>query len=90
VEWEKPYLKPIVGFYQLMDPKLEGQYSTKEAYKGMKLVALCLCRDQKLRPLMSEVVKMLNGALNILTISLIKGLDFLSRQRQSVTNFVAL
>jgi hypothetical protein len=85
VEWEKPYLKPRVGFYQLMDPKLEGQYSTKEAYKGMKLVALCLCRDQKLRPLMSEVVKMLN-----VTISLIKGLDFLSRQRQSVTNFVAL
>jgi hypothetical protein len=27
----------------------------------MKLDTLCLCRDQKSRPLMSEVVKMLNG-----------------------------
>jgi hypothetical protein len=44
-----------------MNPKLESQYSAKGAYKEMKLDTLCLCRDQKSRPLMSEVVKMLNG-----------------------------
>jgi hypothetical protein len=44
-----------------MDPNLEGQYSTKGSYKATKLVTLCLCRDKKSRPLMSEVVKMLIG-----------------------------
>jgi hypothetical protein len=46
VDWAKPYLKPRGEFYQLMDPKLEGQYSANGAYKGMKLVTLCLCRDK--------------------------------------------
>jgi hypothetical protein len=85
VEWAKPYLKPRVGFYQLMDPKLEGQHSTKGAYKATKLVTLCLCRDKKSRPLMSEIV-----TLSILTTSLIKGLNFWSRQRHSATNFIPL
>nr|XP_027187563.1 receptor-like cytoplasmic kinase 176 isoform X2 [Cicer arietinum] len=59
VEWAKPYLKSRGGFYQLMDPRLEGQYSARGAYKATKIVTHCLYRDQKARPLMSEIVKLL-------------------------------
>jgi hypothetical protein len=64
VEWAKPYLKPGIGFYQLMDPKLQGQFSPRGAYKAMKLVSLCLSPAQKSRPKMSEIVKMLQYILH--------------------------
>lgn len=64
VEWAKPFLRQPGGFSHLMDPKLEGQYSRKGAYKAMMLVTRCLQSDQKSRPLMSEVVQVMRSVLN--------------------------
>ncbi|CAL5185860.1 unnamed protein product [Lathyrus oleraceus] len=57
VKWAKPHLKNRGGIYHLIDPNIKGQYSTRCAYKAMKIVAHCIYGDPKLRPLMSDVVK---------------------------------
>ncbi|GAU30485.1 hypothetical protein TSUD_18650 [Trifolium subterraneum] len=61
------YVDPLYvvsGFHQLIDPKLEGIYSARGAYKAFKLVSLCLSRDQNSRPLMSEIAKVLQNILD--------------------------
>ncbi|MCI67509.1 serine/threonine-protein kinase, partial [Trifolium medium] len=47
-----------------MDPKLEGKYSKRAAYKAIKIAVNCIYLNQKLRPLMSEVVKELKNILD--------------------------
>lgn len=42
-----------------MDPKLEGQYSETAAAKAAALAYQCLSQRPKIRPTMSEVVKVL-------------------------------
>ncbi|XP_022884126.1 probable serine/threonine-protein kinase PIX7 isoform X2 [Olea europaea var. sylvestris] len=59
VEWARPYLRERRRFYRLIDPRLEGHFSIKGAQKAVQLAALCLSRDAKARPLMSEVVEAL-------------------------------
>lgn len=56
VEWAKPCLEDHRKFFRLIDPRLEGHFSIKGSQKAAQLAALCLRRDQKARPLMSEVV----------------------------------
>ncbi|KAL3525950.1 hypothetical protein ACH5RR_014322 [Cinchona calisaya] len=60
VEWARPFLRERRRFYRLMDPRLEGQFSIRGAQKAVQLAAHCLTRDAKARPLMSEVVDILN------------------------------
>ncbi|KAF5794924.1 putative protein kinase RLK-Pelle-RLCK-VIIa-2 family [Helianthus annuus] len=55
VEWARPYLGERRRFYKLIDPRLEGRFSKRGAHKAAQLATLCLSRDLKARPLMSEV-----------------------------------
>lgn len=59
VEWAKPYLANKRKVFRVLDSRLEGQYSTDEAYKVATLALRCLSRESKFRPNMDEVVKTL-------------------------------
>lgn len=59
VAWARPYLADKRKFYQLVDPRLEMNYSVKGVQKVSQLAYNCLSRDPKSRPSMEEVVKVL-------------------------------
>lgn len=56
VEWAKPYLANKRKIFSVLDSRLEGQYSTDEAYKIATLALRCLSTESKFRPNMDEVV----------------------------------
>ncbi|XP_029121488.2 probable serine/threonine-protein kinase PBL3 [Elaeis guineensis] len=55
-DWAKPYLGDKRKIYRIMDSRLEGQYPKKGAQGVATLALLCICREAKLRPRMSEVL----------------------------------
>ncbi|KAF5749632.1 hypothetical protein HS088_TW04G01602 [Tripterygium wilfordii] len=59
VMWARPYLADKRKIYQLVDPRLELNYSIKGVQKVSQLACNCLSRDTKSRPTMDEVVKVL-------------------------------
>ncbi|KAL2458911.1 Protein kinase superfamily protein [Forsythia ovata] len=60
VEWAKPIIKnPRKLLSRLMDPRLEGQYPEMGAQKAAALAYQCLSHSPKLRPKMSDVIKVL-------------------------------
>ncbi|KAF8397481.1 hypothetical protein HHK36_016398 [Tetracentron sinense] len=59
LEWVKPYVSDSKKFHLILDPRLEGQYSTKSVQKLVSLANKCLMKQPKSRPKMSEVVEML-------------------------------
>ncbi|PIM98625.1 Serine/threonine protein kinase [Handroanthus impetiginosus] len=59
VEWARPMLKNPRKLSRVMDPRLEGQYSELGAQKAAALAYQCLSHRPKLRPTMSEVIKVL-------------------------------
>ncbi|GMP60173.1 hypothetical protein CsSME_00023154 [Camellia sinensis var. sinensis] len=59
VTWARPYLADKRKVYQLVDPRLELNYSIKGVQKVAQLAYNCLNRDPKSRPSMDEVVKVL-------------------------------
>ncbi|KAK4257421.1 hypothetical protein QN277_007014 [Acacia crassicarpa] len=59
VSWARPYLADKRKLYQLVDPRLELNYSLKGVQKISQLAHSCLSRDPKGRPNMDEVVKAL-------------------------------
>ncbi|KAL0552076.1 hypothetical protein IC582_011171 [Cucumis melo] len=61
VEWARPLLNHNKKLLKILDPRLEGQYSTKAAMKVANLTYQCLSQNPKGRPLMSQVVEMLEG-----------------------------
>ncbi|KAK6148751.1 hypothetical protein DH2020_016276 [Rehmannia glutinosa] len=63
VEWAKPYLKDHHKLERLMDPRLEGQYSTEGAKKVASLAHQCLSHYPKHRPNMNHVLKTLEPIL---------------------------
>ncbi|KAL7136865.1 hypothetical protein ABFS83_10G058300 [Erythranthe nasuta] len=58
-EWARPMLKNPRKLSRVMDPRLEGQYSELGAQKTAELAYQCLSHRPKLRPTMSEVIKVL-------------------------------
>ncbi|KAI8565641.1 hypothetical protein RHMOL_Rhmol03G0275900 [Rhododendron molle] len=60
VAWARPYLADKRKVYQLVDPRLELNYSLKGVQKVSQLSYNCLSRDPKSRPSMDEVVKVLS------------------------------
>ncbi|KAL3825390.1 hypothetical protein ACJIZ3_021419 [Penstemon smallii] len=58
-EWARPMLKNAWKLNRVMDPRLEGQYSELGAQKMASLAYQCLSHRPKLRPTMSEVIKVL-------------------------------
>ena len=56
LEWVKQYPPDSRRFGLIMDPRLEGQYSTNGALKLANLADNCLRKSAKDRPTMSQVV----------------------------------
>lgn len=56
VDWVKSCLKDPRRISKIMDPSLEGQYSTKAAHKAASLGLQCLSHHYRNRPTMSEIV----------------------------------
>ncbi|PIA43046.1 hypothetical protein AQUCO_02000474v1 [Aquilegia coerulea] len=59
VDWARPYLNDHRKLDRILDPRLEGQYSTTGAQKAAALAYQCLSHQCKSRPTMSTVVKTL-------------------------------
>lgn len=59
VMWARQYLSDKRKVFQLVDPRLELNYSIKGVQKISQLAYNCLTRDPKARPSMDEVVKVL-------------------------------
>ncbi|KAJ9178995.1 hypothetical protein P3X46_010830 [Hevea brasiliensis] len=63
VEWARPFLGSKRKVFQVMDARLEGQYSLKDALKAANLAVQCLSTEPRFRPNMEEVVKALEQLL---------------------------
>ncbi|KAJ3702517.1 hypothetical protein LUZ61_006222 [Rhynchospora tenuis] len=63
VEWARPSLNNSQKLARLMDPSLDGQYSTKAAQKAAAVAYQCLSQNPKSRPQMSAVVEALEPLL---------------------------
>ncbi|KAJ3680985.1 hypothetical protein LUZ60_015474 [Juncus effusus] len=63
VDWARPKLNDKRRLLQIIDPKLEGQYSIRAAQKACSLAYYCLSHNPKARPLMSDVVETLEPLL---------------------------
>ncbi|KAL8128588.1 hypothetical protein V2J09_017743 [Rumex salicifolius] len=59
VSWARPYLMDKRKMYQVVDPRLELNYSIKGVHKVSQLAYSCLSRDPKARPSMDHVVRTL-------------------------------
>ncbi|KAG6539187.1 probable serine/threonine-protein kinase PBL8 [Zingiber officinale] len=59
VDWALPNLNDKRKLLQIIDPKLEDQYSVRSAQKACSLAYYCLSQNPKARPLMSDVVETL-------------------------------
>ncbi|PSS01580.1 Serine/threonine-protein kinase [Actinidia chinensis var. chinensis] len=59
VEWARPLLNHNKKLLRILDPRMEGQYSTKTAIKVANLAYQCLSQNPKGRPVMSQVVEIL-------------------------------
>lgn len=63
LEWVRPYVSDSKKFHIIVDPRLEGQYSTKSAQKLASLANKCLMKNPKSRPKMSDIVEMLENII---------------------------
>nr|KYP66568.1 hypothetical protein KK1_012865 [Cajanus cajan] len=61
VEWIKLSLSDKANLKHIMDEKIEGQYSTKAAFKTAQLILKCLENNPKPRPHMKDVVETLES-----------------------------
>ncbi|KAK8571414.1 hypothetical protein V6N13_047104 [Hibiscus sabdariffa] len=59
VDWARPKLNDKRKLLQIIDPRLENQYSARSAQKACSLAYYCLSQNPKARPLMSDVVETL-------------------------------
>ncbi|KAJ1703362.1 hypothetical protein LUZ63_003141 [Rhynchospora breviuscula] len=59
VEWARPLLIHNRKLFKIIDPRMEGQYSTKVAVEVAALAYKCLSQNPKGRPPMSQVVQTL-------------------------------
>ena len=58
LEWVRPYLTDTKRFRLIIDPRLEGKYLIKPVQRLAVVANLCLARNPKARPKMSEVLEM--------------------------------
>lgn len=59
VDWARSKLTDKRKLLQIVDPRLDGQYSVRAAHKACSLAYYCLSQNPKARPLMSDVVETL-------------------------------
>ncbi|KAG6498094.1 hypothetical protein ZIOFF_046003 [Zingiber officinale] len=65
VDWAKPYLIDPDKLGRVMDPKLDGVYSTKGAREAARVAYNCLGTKPKLRPNMRVVVQALEPLMDL-------------------------
>lgn len=61
VEWARPILNHSKKLLRILDPRMEGQYSSKTAIKAANLAYQCLSQNPKGRPVMNQVVEILES-----------------------------
>lgn len=61
VEWARPILNHSKKLLRILDPRMEGQYSNRTAVKVANLAYQCLSQNPKARPVMSQVVDILES-----------------------------
>ncbi|GAA0171001.1 hypothetical protein LIER_25142 [Lithospermum erythrorhizon] len=61
VEWARPLLNHHKKLLRILDPRIEGQYSTKIVIKVANLAYQCLSQNPRGRPLMNQVVEILEA-----------------------------
>jgi serine/threonine protein kinase len=61
VEWARPLLIHNRKLFKIIDPRVEGQYSTKVAIEVAALAYKCLSQNPKGRPVMNQVVQTLQS-----------------------------
>ncbi|CAH9143112.1 unnamed protein product [Cuscuta epithymum] len=59
VEWKRPFLSQRKKLKSIMDPRMDGQYSTKAAFQAAQLTLRCVEHEPRKRPSMDEVVGIL-------------------------------
>ncbi|KAL5752335.1 hypothetical protein ACOSP7_022518 [Xanthoceras sorbifolium] len=59
VDWLKPILSQETKLKTIMDPQMEGQYSSEAALQAAQLSLRCLALDPQSRPSIKEVVEVL-------------------------------
>lgn len=59
IEWAKPYLNSKRRVFQVMDARIEGQYTVRQAMKVADLAVRCLSVEPRFRPKMDEIVRVL-------------------------------
>ncbi|XP_059634523.1 probable serine/threonine-protein kinase PBL17 isoform X2 [Cornus florida] len=59
VEWARPLLNHKKQLRRILDPRMEGQYSSKAVQKVSNLAYQCLSQNPKGRPVMTQVVEIL-------------------------------
>lgn len=59
VEWARPILNQGKKLVRILDPRIEGQYSSKVLMKVANLTYQCLSQNPKGRPLMTQVIEIL-------------------------------
>ncbi|KAL9228508.1 hypothetical protein vseg_004083 [Gypsophila vaccaria] len=65
VEWARPLIKDPRKIDMIMDPRLEGQYSTQGAKIAAMLAYQCLSHQPKTRPTMRTAVKTLESIMKM-------------------------
>ena len=80
VAWARPYLADKRKMYQLVDPRLELNYSLKAVQKVSQLAYNCLSRDSKSRPTMDEIVKVLTPLQDLNDLAILSYHSRLSQQ----------
>ncbi|KAI4384481.1 hypothetical protein MLD38_002631 [Melastoma candidum] len=63
VEWVRPNMTSKRKIFQVLDPRLEGQYSVSGVLKASKLAICCISLEPRFRPKMNEVVRVLEQLL---------------------------
>ncbi|EPS58248.1 protein kinase, partial [Genlisea aurea] len=56
VSWARPFLKDRRKFVQIVDPSLEGRFSTRSLHHAIAITAMCLQEQASFRPLITDIV----------------------------------
>ncbi|KAK7379702.1 hypothetical protein VNO78_34391 [Psophocarpus tetragonolobus] len=61
VKWARPYLSSKRRFKNIMDVRIEGQFSLEAALQTQQIIVKCLAHDSKQRPSMKDVLEKLEA-----------------------------